>query len=135
MKEVLQQLMQKETELTQQLEELRGARITIERVLGPAASQVTIKPTTGENSVITEQAIQRPVTKDPNLNAAFDSIIPVLQASAGTGCTFKQIHNRTQPIRESIKQYKQITILNYLSSLRTNGFIRKSGKKYFINRD
>lgn len=132
MKEVLQQLMQKETELTQQLEELRGARITIERVLGPQASQVTIKPLPESLPEGEQYTIQRPDTKDPNLNAAFDSIIPVLQASNGAGRTFNQIHNETKPIRESIKKYKRITILNYLSSLRTNGFIRKAGKKYFI---
>jgi hypothetical protein len=132
MKEVLQQLMQKETELTQQLEELRGARVVIEKVLGPQASQVTINPVTRLSQGEEPATIQRPDSKDFNLNAAFDSIIPVLQASAGAGCTFKQIHDRTQPIRESIKKYKHITILNYLSSLKTNGFIRKTGKKYFI---
>lgn len=132
MKDVLQQLMQREQELTNQLEELKGARITIERVLGPQASQVTITKLPETLPEGEQYTIQRPDTKDPNLNAAFDSIIPVLQASNGAGCTFKQIHTRTQPIRESIKQYKQITIQNYLSSLRTNGFIRKAGKKYFI---
>ena len=134
MKDVLQQLMQREQELTHQLEELKGARMTIERVLGPHASEVTINPVTPLFQDEEPAAIQRPDTKDPNLNAAFDSIIPVLQASDGAGCTFKQIHTRTQPIRESIKQYKQITIQNYLSSLRTNGFIRKAGKKYFIQK-
>ncbi len=132
MKEVLQQLMQKETELTQQLEELRGARITIERVLGPQASRVTIEPTTVENPVVTEPAIQRPSSDNPNLNAAFDSIIPVLQASGGAGCTFNQLHKRAEPIRPSIKHYKKVTIHGYISSLRTNGFIKKVGKKYFI---
>lgn len=132
MKEVLQQLMQKETELTQQLEELRGARITIERVLGPGASEVTIKQRSRSIQPETQPAIQRPDAKNFSLNAAFDSIIPVLQASDGAGCTFNQIQDRAQPIRESIKKYKPITILNYLSSLRSNGFIRKAGKKYFI---
>ena len=98
MNDVLQQLMQKEQELTKQLEELKGARITIEKVLGPGASQVTINQVTPLPQVEEPAAIQRPNTNDPNLNAAFDSIIPVLQASNGAGCTFKQLHERSKPI-------------------------------------
>ncbi len=141
MKKVLEELTQKQEELTLQLKEIENCRKSLQVIFGqPKARQLVGVPTISglpaRVPVVEDptpaDTIQRPNSDDPNLNAAFDSIIPVLQASNGVGCTFKQLHRKVKPIRPSIKQYKKVTIHGYLSSLRTNGFIRKTGKKYFI---
>ena len=127
MTETFKALDQKEEVLLAQLAKVREARAILVGLFGtPEDTQSSLtKVTKGE---LTRS--KRKHLENPNIKAAFDTIIPVIEEVEGAD--FNLIKELAVPIKGNKSKYASNTIKTYLSALRASGFIKKEGKGYHI---